>query len=84
MVEGRDVFVRSRNAMCSALLEAGVDPLVTGTVMSNLEEMGFYMMQLNARLTRLEDVTRQDARQTAPAQQETTEEKRKPEQKVGL
>lgn len=52
--EGRDIFVHSRNAMAKALLDAGVDPLITGTVMSNLEEMGFYMLRLNTRLSRVE------------------------------
>lgn len=71
--EGRDVFVNSRNAMAAALLDAGVDPLITGTVMTNFEQMGFYLIGLKNQLTRLEQrVARQDARQSTPSQQETT------------
>ena len=73
MRECADLFVHSRNAMCKALLEAGVDPFVTGTVMTNLEEMGFYMLQMDNRLKRLERrVTRQDTRQSAESQQGAT------------
>lgn len=69
----RDVFIQTRNAMIRALLGAGVDPLVTGSVMVHMEQMSAYVMLNDRRITRLEKrETRQVTRQKGRKQQKPT------------
>jgi hypothetical protein len=49
----RDAFIQSRNSMTRALMEVGVDPLVTGAVSAHFEEMGFYLLKLANKVDRL-------------------------------
>ena len=67
----KDAFVRSRNSMTKALMDAGVDPLVTGAVSAHFEELGFEFMRVSNRLDR---ITRQIARQTPRKQQKPTKD----------
>jgi hypothetical protein len=70
----RDAFVQSRNAMTKALMDAGVDPLVTGAVSAHLEDLGFHFLRFANRLEQMEKkgVTRQIARQTPRKRQKPT------------
>jgi hypothetical protein len=47
-------LTQTRNAMIKALLDLGVDPLVTGALMSHSERMDFYVRRLENRVIRLE------------------------------
>lgn len=74
--EGRDVFVQSRNELAKALRDGGVDPLLTGSLLTHFEQLGFFMLGLQAEIRRLRaEVTRQDTRQTTPGRRRSTEAK---------
>lgn len=69
----QDAFTQTRNAMVKALVDAGVDPLMTGAVMAHSERMGFFLARLENRIARLEKaITRQDTRQKGKKRQEPT------------
>jgi hypothetical protein len=68
-----DAFTETRNAMIKALLQIGVDPLVTGALMAHSERVAFQLARTENRLARLEKkVTRQDTRQKGQKRQEPT------------
>jgi hypothetical protein len=60
--------------MTKALMDSGVDPLVTGAVSAHFEELGFEFLRVATRVARLEKkgVTRQIARQTPRKRQKPT------------
>jgi hypothetical protein len=60
--------------MTKALMDVGVDPLVTGAVSAHFEELGFEFLRVVSRVERLEKkvVTRQIARQTTKKRQKPT------------
>ena len=74
MTEGRDIFLHSRNDLAKALRNGGVDPLLTGSLLTHFEQMGFFLLGLQTDIRRLQGVvTRQETRQTAPGRQRATE-----------
>ena len=69
----RDVFIQTRFAMTKALQEAGVDPLVTGAVLTHFELLAAYVLRNDTRIARLEKmITRQETRQKGKRRQKPT------------
>ena len=73
MKQLQDAFTETRNAMIKAMIDAGVDPLLTGRLMTHSERMGFFLSRLENRVMKLEKmITRQVARQKPKKRQKST------------
>lgn len=62
-------FAETINAMVTAMLDAGADPLAVGAVRVHAERMGFMLERIDAKLDR---ITRQETRQKGQNRQQPT------------